>query len=278
MRFRGFDIPVELMLKTGGGPDTFELISDQHICNLSSQHPLTAGLAVLEIGCGIGRDAIPLIDILGPTGSYVGTDVIGESIDWCRENISARHPNFAFVWHDIVDSLHNPAGTLQPDAVLLPAEDHSIDLFFAQSVFTHMLPDQFDHFLAEAARVLKPGGTVYATCFRFNEEILATARRTNLTQFDLRFEHEHASGCLVNELDHLTGAVAYDDTLLVEIVHRAGLNLRGPIRLGAWSGHFPVAFDGQDVLVLGAASEGAQVSAISANSWRRPRSRPSRQR
>ena len=56
MSFHGFDIPVDLVLKTGGGPDTFELISDQHIRNLSSQHPLTTGLAALEIGCGIAGE------------------------------------------------------------------------------------------------------------------------------------------------------------------------------------------------------------------------------
>ena len=251
MPFRGFDIPIELVQKTGGGPDTFELISDQHIRNLSSQHPLVPGLAVLEIGCGIGRDAIPLIDILGPTGTYVGTDVVRESIQWCQEHISARQENFRFEWNDIADSLHNPAGTMQPDAVRLPAADQTIDLFFAQSVFTHMLPDQFAHFLSEAARVLKPGGTVYATCFRVDDDILASARRTNLTQFDLRFEHQYSPGCLVNELEHLTGAVAYSDDLLRGLVEQTGLTFRGPVRLGAWSGHFAVPFDGQDVLVLG---------------------------
>ena len=251
MRFRGFDIPIDLVVKTGGGPETFELISDQHIRNVSSQHPLTEGLSVLEIGCGIGRDAIPLVDLLGPTGTYLGTDVIRESIEWCQQNITARHPNFVFEWHDIIDSLHNPTGALRPEAVRLPAEDQSIDLFFAQSVFTHMLPGQFSHFLGEAARVLKPDGTVYATCFRVEDGILATARRTNLTQFDLRFEHEYAPGCLVNELDHLTGAVAYSNELLRTLVEQSGLEFRGPVRLGAWSGHFAVPFDGQDVLVLG---------------------------
>ena len=251
MQFRGFDIPIDLVVKTGGGPDTFELISDQHIRNVSSQHPLTAGLDVLEIGCGIGRDAIPLVDLLGPTGSYIGTDVIRESIEWCQHNISARHPNFVFEWHDIIDSLHNPSGALRPDEVRLPADDASIDVFFAQSVFTHMLPDQFSHFLAEAARVLKPGGTVYATCFRVDDDVLATARATNLTQFDLRFDHEYSPGCWVNELDHLTGAVAFSDDRLRSFVESAELQFRGPVRLGAWSGHFPVPFDGQDVLVLG---------------------------
>jgi SAM-dependent methyltransferase len=239
------------MLKTGGGPETFDVISDQHIRNLSSQHPITEGLSVLEIGCGIGRDAIPLAALLGPTGRYVGTDVIRASVEWCQENISARHPNFGFVWHDVRDSLHNPSGTVEPTAVRLPAEDSSIDLFFAQSVFTHMLPDQFRHNLREAARVIRPTGTVYATCFRVDDDILRSARRTNLTPFDLRFEHEYEPGCLVNELEHLTGAVAYTDDLLRTILDDVGLVVRGPVRLGGWSGHFPVPFDGQDVLVLG---------------------------
>jgi SAM-dependent methyltransferase len=251
IHFRGFDIPIDLMLRTGGGPETFELISDQHIRNLSSQHPLTEGLHVLEIGCGIGRDAIPLIDLIGPTGSYVGTDVMQPSIEWCRENIGARYPNFRFEWHDIIDSLHNPSGRYHPEEIRLPADDQSIDLVFAQSVFTHMLPEQFAHFLGEAARVIRPGGTVYATCFRVTEQILEEARRTNLTQFDLRFEHEHAPGCFVNELTHLTGAVAYEPAALERLVFGAGLTFRGPVRLGGWSGFFRVPFDGQDVLVLG---------------------------
>jgi SAM-dependent methyltransferase len=249
--FHGFDIPVDLMLKTGGGPDTFAVISDQHIRNLSSQHPLTAGLDLLEIGCGIGRDAIPLIDIIGPTGSYTGTDVIEESIRWCQSNITARAPNFRFEWHDIADSLHNPTGRYRPEEIRLPAADASMDVVFAQSVFTHMLSDQFQHFLGEAARIVRPDGTIYATCFRVDPEILESARRTNLTQFDLRFDHELDDGCWVNERDHLTGAVAYDLPALERLVDSAGLVLRGPVRPGAWSGYFPVPFDGQDVLVLG---------------------------
>jgi SAM-dependent methyltransferase len=248
--FHGFEIPDDLIHRTGGGPETLTVISEQHIRNLSSQHPLTSGLRVLEIGCGIGRDAIPLAALIGANGSYIGTDVIYESIEWCQRHVSARHPNFEFVWHDIRDSLHNPGGELEPSDVRLPAAAGSVDLVFAQSVFTHMLPDQFQHFLAEAARVVSDDGTVYLTCFRVDQEILDTARRTNLTQYDLRFEHQYSPGCYVNELDHLTGAVAYEMSQLRRLVDAAGLQFRGPVRLGAWSGHFPVCFDGQDVLVL----------------------------
>ena len=175
--FRGFDIPIELMLKTGGGPDTFEVISDQHIRNLSSQHPITEGIRVLEIGCGIGRDAIPLAGLIGDSGSYVGTDIIRESIDWCTANITPKYPNVRFEWQDLSDSLHNPEGSKAAAELPLPAPDGSIDLVFAQSVFTHMLPAQFSHFLREARRVLAPGGTIYATCFRVDDAILASAGR-----------------------------------------------------------------------------------------------------
>ena len=69
--FRGYEIPIDLMRLTGGGPDTFEAISDSHMLNLRRFIGVCPGQSVLEIGCGIGRDAIPLIKILGKQGKYV---------------------------------------------------------------------------------------------------------------------------------------------------------------------------------------------------------------
>ena len=60
-----------------------------HIRNIDDACGLRPGLDVLELGCGVGRGAIPLIDILGLDGSYVGVDVMGPSIAWCRQSISA---------------------------------------------------------------------------------------------------------------------------------------------------------------------------------------------
>jgi SAM-dependent methyltransferase len=248
--FHGFHIPVGLIELTGGGPETFEQISTMHIKNLMSQHPLGEGMSVLELGCGIGRDAIPLIEIIGSSGTYVGVDIIKASIEWCTGAITSRHPNFRYYHYDIRDSLHNPGGRLAYDRVELPSPDSTVDLAFAQSVFTHMLPGQFIHFLRELARCTRTAGTIYITCFRVDDQILSSARSHNQAPGSLRFEHYLGDGCYVNELEHLTGAVAYTGEALDRMTSAAGLRRRGPVRPGAWSGFFPTPFDGQDVLVL----------------------------
>jgi len=248
--FRGFEIPVNLMLLTGGGPDNFEAISDLHMRNLDREHGLRPGLRVLELGCGIGRDAIPLAERIGPTGSYLGIDIIWDSIQWCVRNITAKYPNARFHYDDVTDTLHNPGGQISYETVRLPADDASIDLVVAQSVFTHMLRGELTHYLKEFARVLAPDGTIYATCFVISPEVLDVARRTNLTPWDLRFEHDLGDGCFVNELEHLTGAVGYTEEIFRAMIAEAGLELRGDIRPGGWSGYYADANDGQEALVL----------------------------
>lgn len=248
--FRGFEIPVRLMLLTGGGPENFEAISDLHMRNLDREHGLRPGLRVLELGCGIGRDAIPLAERIGPSGSYLGIDIIRDSIDWCTRNITAKYPNVRFHYDDVKDSLHNPGGAVDFQTVRLPPEDGTIDLIVAQSVFTHMLRAELTHYLGEFARVLAPNGTLYATCFVITPEVLQVARGTNLTPWDLRFEHDLGDGCFVNELEHMTGAVGYTPEAFAEMINDAGLELRGDIRPGGWSGFYTEAHDGQEALVL----------------------------
>ena len=253
-QFRGYDIPIRLCLLTGGGPETFEEISDLHIRNIGAACGLRPDLHVLEVGCGIGRDAIPLTQILGPEGRYVGTDVIGESIAWCTQNISSRHPNFEFVHQDIQDDLHNPHGTEELLSARLPVEDAWADLVILQSVFTHMLPPGVARFLSEFARALRPSGLVYLTAFVVDDRVLATARLTNRTVWNLRFEHEIENGVYVNDPARPTGAVAYREEVLRRLVSDSGLAAVGPVRPGSWSGAYPVWFGGQDVLVLRRAS------------------------
>ena len=117
----GFDIPVDLIRLTGAGPESFEAISRWHIDQVDRAIGYTSNASVVEIGCGVGRDAIPLTQVLGPNGSYVGIDIIKPSIDWCAHNITPRYPNFRFVHYDVADQLHNPGGKLGIPDCYIPA-------------------------------------------------------------------------------------------------------------------------------------------------------------
>ena len=249
-RHFGYDIPVHLMNLTGGGSDTFEAISNSHIMTLQEHTPIQRGYSIIEIGCGIGRDAIPLTNIIGPDGQYLGVDIVKDSIDWCTANISARHPNFRFVHFDIADQLHNPHGSSQTTAFSIPATDRTVDRIILWSVFTHMTKGDIVHYLRESARVLKPSGKVFATWFVVSDEILAKARTVNLTPFNLRFEHQIDDGCFINDLQYPMGAVAYTREVLLSAIQSGGLALSGDILPGAWSGYWSKPKGGQDATIL----------------------------
>lgn len=248
--FRGYDIPIQLLNMTGGGVDTFESISDAHIKNIGAACGLESDMRIMEIGCGIGRDAIPLTQILSSDGNYIGIDIIKDSIDWCKNSITAKHANFKFFHYDVKDQLHNPKGNISTQDIKLPADDKSVDLIILQSVFTHMFEQDIIHYLKEFNRILTNSGKVYATFFVVDEKILQTARKTNLTIFNLRFDHYIGNGCYINNKDFPTGAVAYDREAIRRMMIKGNLRQEGDIRHGSWSGYYKDAFDGQDVVVL----------------------------
>ncbi len=164
----GYQIPVELVNLTGGGTETWHVISVGHMDQYKKYCPIDPNHAVLEIGCGVGRDAIQLTKHLSKNGSYVGIDIIEPSIKWCQENITPRFPNFKFLFFDVQSQIHNAQGKIKTTDIKLPIEDASIDRIVLQSVFTHMFEEDIAHYLKEFKRVLRPGGKVYASFFIFD--------------------------------------------------------------------------------------------------------------
>jgi SAM-dependent methyltransferase len=248
--YMGFEIPVGLMRLTGGGPDTFGVISEQHIQHIRKYVGLDPSGSIVEIGCGIGRDAIPLTEILSDCGQYLGIDIIKRSIDWCTGNIAERHGNFQFVHYDVADPLHNPEGTLRISDCKIPRANRSIDLVILQSVFTHTFEEGIIFYLREFARVLKPTGKVYATCFVVDDMLLQSIRDRPVTIFDLSFRHARGDRCFINDPIHPTGAVAFAASRLAEMVSESGLKFVRPMIRGGWSECFPDADCGQDVMIL----------------------------
>jgi SAM-dependent methyltransferase len=117
---------------------------------------LEPGDAVLEVGCGIGRMAIPLLRHLG-TGSYVGVEIDPRKVAYCRATVGKLAANFTFEHADVFNRYYNPTGTLRGRDYAFPFEPERFDFVFLISVFTHMLPEDVEHYLAQIARAMAPG-------------------------------------------------------------------------------------------------------------------------
>ena len=88
---------------------------------------------VLDIGCCIGRMAVPLLDYM-TTGKYVGFDIVKGGIDWCTANITPQYPNFKFEHANIYSVLYNPTSSVKVEDYIFPYDDGSFDFIFLTSV------------------------------------------------------------------------------------------------------------------------------------------------
>ena len=100
--------------------------------------------AVLDWGCGCGRILRHLPVPVLPRKLY-GNEIDAEAIEW----VSANMP-----WVETSLTEGKPP---------LPYSDGSFDLIFNHSVMSHLDEDYQDAWLAELARVLRPGGVVTLT-------------------------------------------------------------------------------------------------------------------
>ena len=248
--FKGFHIPAHLIALTGAGPETFDLIGRRHIELYNRFCGISAEMTVLDVGCGIGRVAFQLLDVLSAGGKYIGIDVTRDSVLWCQENITARHPNFQFHHFDAVNELYNPHGKYTSLEFTLPMPDQSVDRIFLASVFTHLLENEVLHYMSEFARVLKPDGQVYATFFLHTPEALAAARHNGTTPWQAKFDIPLSDGVYANDPVYPRGAVAFTDAAMRRLIGKAGLCLVQPYLKGSWSGLHDNPDDGQDVAIL----------------------------
>jgi SAM-dependent methyltransferase len=223
---------------TGLGQEFFKLIVDWG--------GLTPAERMLDIGCGCGRVAVPLMGYFDG-GGYAGFDVSPKLVRWCQRAIVPRDGHFAFATLDVKNRYYNPAGKTPPHAATFPYPDASFDLAIAVSVFTHLLPDAFDRYLAESARVLKPGGRLFATFFLFNP---ATAEALRKKSSGLSFAHGHEFYA-VEDAARPELAVCYQEEHVRKKLEAAGLRPSGPIRYGSWRNNEQDAVSSryQDILI-----------------------------
>jgi SAM-dependent methyltransferase len=150
----------------GVGPEAFDNPSRAPVYDFL---PAEAYESVFDFGCGCGRVARQLILQRPRPRRYLGVDLHAGMIEWCRSELAPHAPGFRFEHHDIHNAGLNPEGRHR--TLPLPAGDGEFTLFNAISVFTHSTQDQAEHYLREAARVMRPDGWLHASWFLFDKRL-----------------------------------------------------------------------------------------------------------
>jgi SAM-dependent methyltransferase len=135
---------------------------------------LHAGEAVLDLGSGAGADVLISARRVGQSGKVIGLDMTDEMLNLARQNAAeAGVENVEFVRGYIED---------------IPLPDASIDVIVSNCVIN--LSADKGKVLAEAARVLKPGGRLAVS------DVIAAPEMDAATRADM----EQWTGCIAGAL------------------------------------------------------------------------------
>jgi len=141
--------PAYLRVLTAGSADARVFVSQGkaaagEFLALAREHgvALHADQTVLEFGCGSGRVARWWLE--GAAARFHGCDINPRLVAWCEAKLAGEFRRTR----------------LEPP---LPYADGQFDLVYALSVFTHMHEANARVWLAELARVVKPGGLALLT-------------------------------------------------------------------------------------------------------------------
>jgi SAM-dependent methyltransferase len=200
---------------------------------------------VLDVGCGVGRMAVPLTQFLSDEGQYTGIDIVRDGIAWCDKAIASTYPNFSFQHLDLQHPLYNPAGSLSASNIRFPLPDHSFDFICLVSVVTHIDATVLLNYAREISRLLAPGGRCFTTAFLVNAPARDALRAGNGR---LAFDPDAEGSEFYADPAAPMAAVGFDENFLLEKFLRFGKRRRRPAVYGCWSGRPSAVF--QDICVF----------------------------
>jgi SAM-dependent methyltransferase len=123
-----------------------ELVEAEHLVRYHWAAAAVAGRDVLDAGCGVGYGSALLVQ-LGGARRCVGVDIAPDAIERARED------------HGGDDRLDFQLG----DVTALDFPDDSFDVVTCFETVEHIDQSAQERFVAEAARVLRPGGLLIAS-------------------------------------------------------------------------------------------------------------------
>lgn len=234
-------VPPRGLWFVGGGHfrDNQFLSSFIGLCDLQPHH------RVLDVGCGIGKQAVPLTRYLNSDGSYEGFDIVEDGVSWCAQNISRRYPNFNFRHVNVFNKHYNPDGAVLASEWKFPYSDGEFDFVCLISVFTHMLPSAVENYISEISRVLKPGGKSFISFLLLNDESRGLVSSGKST---IPLTHK-LDGYAVLDPDFPETTVGLPEDFIRERFEQCGLSISA-VHYGSWCGRNPSRFYQDIVLAI----------------------------
>lgn len=199
---------------------------------------------VLDIGCGIGRCALPLTSYMSESGEYEGVDVRRDGVAWCKKHIGSNHPNFHFQHLNLTNATYAPLGRGRAADYTFPFPDNYFDAIFTKSVFTHMDLQSIAQYLRESRRMLKPRGHCLHTFFLLNE-VSRGLQANGRSQFNFVYTAKDGMSISRSEPEK---AIAFDEERILTEYKQAGLVVSLPVKYGLWSGRAD-GLSGQDIII-----------------------------
>lgn len=179
------EIPPKGLIFTGEGD--FKQQGDHLLSLFIQEGGLKPDHHVLDVGCGIGRIARPIIHFISESGSYAGFDAIKLGINWCQRHLKNGHGNVSFKYIPIKNDLYRNDGQ-EAANFIFPYKNGLFDFVTVISVFTHMQPDEVINYLEQIFLKLKPGGRCFATFFLIKQKNGSEKPNYNF-QFPFDFGH-----------------------------------------------------------------------------------------